>query len=406
MAEGLLVKFQSLIAFAALVAAAAPARAQKQYDTGASDTEIRIGNTAPYTGGAAAYGVIAETEAAYFNMLNAHGGVNGRKIVFITYDDAYNPTKTVEQTRKLVESDNVLAVFSALGAAPNLAVAPFLNEKKVPQLFVASGLGAFAEPKTWPWTMGFQPAYATEARIYARYILDNKPDAKIAVLAQNDDFGRESVKALKAALGAKAGQIVAEATYESTDPTIDAPLAVLRAAQPDVLVDFSTPRAAIQTIRRMAELNWKPLHILHSVSQSIGAVMKVAGAENAQGVVSATYYKDPDDPAWSDDAGLKAWNAFMDGWMPGRDRHNVLYVYGYNAAQILERVLRNAGDDLTRANVMKQAASLKNERLDMVLPGVVINTASDDYAPLKQMQMQRFNGATWERFGPLVGGAQ
>lgn len=388
-----------------LAAAALPAVAAPAYDPGASDSEIRIGNIMPYSGPASAYGAIGKTMAAYFDKVNAEGGINGRKIRFISYDDAYNPAKTLEQARRLVEGDEVLAITQPLGAAPNGAIVKYMNERKVPQLFVSTGATKFGDPKTYPWTMGFPPNYQTEGRIYARYILSTLPEARIGILFQNDDYGRDLMQGVKDGLGARAAaMIVAEAAYEVSDATVDSQILRLKAAGVDVLVDIATPKFAAQAIRKLADIGWKPLHIVNTVANSIGGVLTPAGTENAKGVVSAFYQKDPNDPAWRDDIGLKNWRAFMEKYYPDGDRTSTFTTYGYTAAQALVEVLRRCGDDLTRANVMRQAAAIDNLQLEMVLPGITLNTSPTDYFPLEQMQLVRFTGTQWERFGAIVSG--
>ena len=402
--------FETTLRTAALATAVATltcgtALAQKKYDTGASDTEIKIGNIMPYSGPASAYGVIGKTEEAYFKMINDKGGINGRKITFVTYDDGYSPPKAVEQVRKLVESDEVLAVFNPLGTASNSAIQKYLNAKKVPQLFVATGATKWNDPKNYPWTMGWQPSYQSEAQIYAKWLMKEKPDAKIAILYQNDDFGKDYLKGIKDGLGAKAtSMIIMEESYEVSEPSIDGHIVKIKAANPDTLLIFATPKFGAQTIKKTAELSWKPLQIITNVSISIGSVMRPAGLENAQGVLSATYYKDGTDPQWNSDPGMKKWSDFVDKYMPGADKTDTSVVYGYGAAQTLARVLEMCGDDLTRANVMKQAASLKDFVPDTLLPGVKIDTSATDFAPISQLQMQRFKGEKWELFGEIIGG--
>jgi branched-chain amino acid transport system substrate-binding protein len=389
----------------ALVLACGTAAAQKKYDTGATDTEIKIGNIMPYSGPASAYSLIAKTQQAYFNMVNAGGGINGRKITFISYDDGYSPPKTVEQARKLVESDEVLFVFQPLGTAHNAAIQRYMNGKKVPQLFVATGATRFGDnPKQSPWTIGWQPNYQTEGRIYARYILQTKPDAKIAVLFQNDDYGKDLMKGLRDGLGDKQSLIIAEAGYETTEPTVDSQMVKLKASGADVFVNVATPKFAAQAIRKAAEIGWQPLHILNNVSNSVGAVLRPAGAENAKGVISSGYLKDATDPLWKDDAGLKVWSAFMDKWFPEGDRSSSFTIYGYASAQTLVQVLKACGDDLSRENVMRQAASLKNVVLDVAIPGILMNTSPTDYFPIEQMQLMRFDGERWNLFGPVLSG--
>jgi len=386
------------------VAVSGSALAQKKYDTGATDTEIKIGNIMPYSGPASSYGLIGKTEEAYFKMINDQGGINGRKINFITYDDGYSPPKAVEQARKLVESDEVLVVFNPLGTPSNSAIQKYLNSKKVPQLFVATGAAKWNDPKGFPWTMGWQPSYQSEAQIYAKYILKEKPNAKIAVLYQNDDFGKDYLKGLKDGLGAKASMIITEESYETTEPTIDSHIVKLKSTGADVFLSITTPKFAAQAIKKIAEIEWKPLQIVANVSASVGSVLQPAGFENAQGLLSAAYAKDGADPQWNDDPGMKKWSAFIDKYMPGANRSDGNLVYGYGVAQTLVETLRLCGDDLTRANVMKQAASLKDFTPDTLIPGVKINTSATDFAPLSQLQMMRFKGEKWELFGDIISG--
>jgi branched-chain amino acid transport system substrate-binding protein len=370
----------------------------------AADAEIRIGNTMPYSGPAAAYGVIGKTIAAYFRKVNAEGGVNGRKINFISYDDAYNPQKTVEATRKLVEDDRVLFIFASLGTAPNAAVRPYLNANKIPQLFIATGASTWDQPAQFPWTMGFQPSYQTEAHIYAQYLLEKHPDGgKIAILYQDDDFGKDYVKGLKDGLGGKI-PIVAEAAYKITDPNITQQLAKLKASGADIFFDITTPKFAAMAIRRVAELGWKPEHIIPTVSESVSAVMQPAGLENSQDTLSAGYTWEGDDTAAAGDPAFRDWSVFMDRYLPDVSKSNSLSVFGYADANLMVAVLKNCGDDLSRENVMKQAASLKGLHVPMLLPGAVINTSASDYAPLEQMQMMRFTDGRWEKFGPVRSG--
>jgi branched-chain amino acid transport system substrate-binding protein len=380
-----------------------PAAAQKKYDTGANDTEIKIGNIMPYSGPLSAYGLIGKTEAAYFEKINAEGGINGRKIRFISYDDGFSPPKTVEQARKLVESDEVLLIFQSLGTPTNTAIEKYMNTKKVPQLFVATGATKFGDPKQFPWTMGWQPTYQTEGRIYAKYLLTNHPNAKIAVLYQNDDSGKDYVKGLKDGLAGKL-QIVGEAPYEVSDPTVDSQMVTLKSTGADVFFNEASPKFAAQAIRKAAELDWKPVHLLASISNSVGAVLKPAGVENAKGIMSAGYVKDPTDPTWKNDPATKEWEAFLDKYLPGADKTSSFPVYGYLLAQTMVQVLKQCGDDLTRENIMTQAANLKELELGMLLPGIKINTGPEDYFPIEQMQMTRFNGEYTELFGPVLSG--
>jgi branched-chain amino acid transport system substrate-binding protein len=376
---------------------------QKRYDVGATDTEIKIGNIMPYSGPASSYSVIGKTEAAYFNKVNAEGGINGRKINFISYDDGYSPPKTVEQARKLVESDEVLLIFNSLGTPPNSAIQKYMNGKKVPQLFVATGATKWNDPGEFPWTMGWQPSYQSETQIYAKYILKNYPNARIGVLYQNDDYGKDYLKGLKDGLGSKAASmIVAQESYETTEPTIDSHILNLKASGADVFVDLSIPKFAAQAIKKAAEIEWKPVHFLNSVSSSITATIKPAGFDNAQGIITAEYLKDPTDPQWKDDTEIKAWNAFLDKYYPEANRADAFVIYGYAVAQSMVQVLKRCGDDLTRANVMKQAASMHDDVVAGLLPGVKINTSPSDFAPISQLQLARFKGGTWERFGDII----
>ena len=397
-------KLSLLAAVAALsLLSAQGALAQKKYDTGASDTEIKIGNVEAYSGPASAYGVIGKTEEAYFKMINETGGVNGRKINWISYDDGYSPPKTVEQIRKLIESDEVFLVFNALGTPTQTAVQKYHNAKKVPQLFVATGASKWNDPKDFPWTMGFQPSYRVEARIFAKYILKEKPNAKVAVFYANDDFGKDYVTGLKDIFGAKASSIiVAEESYETTEPSIDGHIVKLKGTGADTFVNIATPKFAAQAIKKMAELDWKPLHLMTDVSISIGAVMKPAGLDASEGVLSAGYLKDASDPQWKDDEGMKKFMAFIDKYMPGANISDSNLVYGYAAAQTMVQVLKQAGDNLTRENVMKQAASLKDFTADTLIPGIKINTGANDFAPIEQLKMMRFKGGQWELFGDII----
>ena len=387
----------------ALAITSGAAFAQKKYDTGASDTEIKIGNIMPYSGPASAYGMIGKTEEAYFKMVNDNGGVKGRKINFLTYDDGYSPPKAVEQARKLVESDEALFIFNSLGTASNTAIQKYMNAKKVPQLFVATGAAKWNDPKNFPWTMGWQPNYQDEARIYAKYLLKEKPNAKVAVLYQNDDFGKDYVKGFKEGLGDKAAaMIVLEESYEVSEPSVDSHIVKIKATDADTLMDFTTPKFAAQTIKKVGELQWKPLHILTNVSISVGAVMKPAGFEYGQGILSASYLMDGADPQWKDNPGFKKWDAFIDKYMPGSNKSDSNLIYGYAAAQTMHKVLEMCGDDLTRENVMKQASSIKDFVVDVALPGVKINTSASDFAPMQQLKMMRFKGETWDLFGDIL----
>src|SRR5467141_985023 len=382
---------------------ASPASAQKKYDTGATDTEIKIGQTVPFSGPASAYAGIGKTQAAYLKMINEQGGINGRKLNLIQYDDAYSPPKAVEQVRKLVEGDEVLFTFQIIGTPSNAAVQKYLNTKKVPQLLASTGASRFSDPQNAPWTIAYNPNYQSEARIYAKYILKNHPDAKIGILFQNDDLGRDYVTGLKSGLGDKAAtMIVGETSYELTDPTIDSQIVKLKSVGADLVFDASTPKFAAQAIKKIADLGWKPVHILDINATSVGAVMLPAGAENSKDVISVNYGKDPLDPTWKDDAGMKKYFEFMAKYYPDGDKDSSFNSYGYSTTQLLIYVLKQCGDDLTRENIMKQASNLKNVQLDLSLPGIVANTTPTDYRVNKQLQMMKFNGERWEGFGPIL----
>jgi branched-chain amino acid transport system substrate-binding protein len=395
----------AVLAGAAVALMATPALAQKKYDTGATDTEIKIGNTMPYSGPASSYGVIGKTEAAYFKMINDKGGINGRKINFISYDDGYSPPKAVEQVRKLVESDEVLLVFNPLGTPTNTAIQKYLNAKKVPQLFVATGATKWGNPKEFPWTMGWAPNYQSEGRVYAKWIQENHPNAKIAILYQNDDYGKDYVKGLKDGLGAKAAtMIIKEVSYEPADPTIDSQIVQLKASGADLFYNVTIPKFAAQSIKKMAEIGWKPVHVLNNVASSVGGTIKPAGFENSQGIISATYGKDPTDPQWKDDPAMKEYFAFMDKYYPDGNKDDSSNAYGYGAAQGLVKALQQAGDNLTRENIMKEAANL-DFVIGMLLPGIKVKTSPTDFFPMEQWQLQRFKGETWELFGPIIDGS-
>jgi branched-chain amino acid transport system substrate-binding protein len=392
----------AIIAFAATTGSAL---AQKKYDTGATDTEIKLGNIMPYSGPASAYGVIGKIEDAYFKMVNEQGGINGRKINFISYDDGYSPPKAVEQARKLVESDEVLFLFGPLGTPSNSAIQKYLNTKKIPQLFVATGATKFGDYKDFPWTMGWQPAYQSEGRIYAKYLLKAKPDAKIGILFQNDDFGKDLLKGLKDGLGDKAAtMIVAEESYEVTEPTIDSHIVKLKASGADVYFSMTTPKFSAQSIKKVAELAWKPLYFQSNVGASVGSVLQPAGFENAQGILSAAYAKDGADAQWDNDEGMKKFYAFLAKYAPDANKADGSVVFGYGQAQTVVQVLKQAGDNLTRENIMKQAASLKDFTPDTLLPGVKITTSATDFYPIEQLQMMRFKDKKWDLFGDIIGG--
>ncbi|MFK4724757.1 ABC-type branched-subunit amino acid transport system substrate-binding protein [Bradyrhizobium niftali] len=398
---------RSLAALAMLsagVLVTAPAFAQKKYDPGASDTDIKIGNIMPYSGPASSYGVIGKTEAAFFRMINDQGGINGRKINFISYDDAYSPPKAIEQARKLIESDEVLLIFQPLGTPSNSAIMKYMNAKKVPQLFVASGGTKFGDPRNFPWTMGFQPNYQSEGRIYAKYIRDNFPNGKIAVFWQNDDAGKDQFKGLKDGLGDKAGMIIADKSYEVSDPSIDSQIVALHDSGADIFFSWAAPKGSAQAIRKVGELGWKPKFFLANTATSVASVLKPAGLEYAKDIISTVYLKDPTDPTWDKDPAVVEWRAFMDKYYPDGDKANSNNVYGYVQAEAMAQVLKQCGDNLTRENVMKQAANLKDFHTDLMLPGIMVNTSSDDYFPIEQMQLMRFNGQAWELFGDVITG--
>ena len=398
--------FGTTAALAAMLlgAMASTALAQKKYDPGATDTEIKIGNIMPYSGPASAYATIGKTEAAYFRKINEEGGINGRKINFISYDDAYSPPKTVEQARKLVESDEVLLIFNPLGTPGNSAIQKYMNAKKVPQIFVSSGAAKWNDPKNFPWTIGWQPSYQVEARIYAAFILKNYPGKTIGVLYQNDDFGKDYLIGLHEGLGDQASKLITiEASYETSSPTVDSQVVQIKAANPDIFINVATPKFAAQAIKKIGELNWTPVQFLTNVSVSVGSVMKPAGFENSQGILSAHYLKDPQEPQWNNDPAMIEWRAFMTKYYPEGDQQDVSTTFGYAVAKGLEQVLRQCKDDLTRENVMKQVANL-NFEIGVFLPGTRIKTSPTDFAPLEQLQMVRFKGESWELFGPLMSG--
>jgi branched-chain amino acid transport system substrate-binding protein len=395
-----------LVPIAALLAAAlasSAALAQKKYDPGANDREIKIGNTNPYSGPASAYGTIGKAIGAYWKMVNEQGGINGRKVVWVSYDDGYSPPKTVEMVRKLVEQDQVLFVFQTLGTPPNTAIHKYMNQKKVPQAFVATGATKWNDPRNFPWTMGWQPNYQTEGRIYAQHILQNNPKAKIAVLYQNDDYGKDYLKGFRDGLGDKVGMIVKEVSYEVTDPTVDSQIVQLQASGADTFFNITTPKFAAQAIRKAYDTGWKPTHYLNNVSASIGTVLKPAGLEKSVGLISTQYFKDATDAQWKNDPAVKEWEAFMKKYYPEGNLLDASNMYAYTVSQTLHQVLKQAGNDLTRANIMKQAANLKGYRPETLLPGIRINTSADDFAPIESEQLIRFDGQQWQRFGAVLG---
>ena len=395
---------RNLVPVAALAALLAlPAYAQKKYDPGASDSEIKIGNTNPYSGPASAYGTIGKTIAAYFKMVNEQGGINGRKVNFISYDDGYSPPKTVEMARKLVEQDQVLFLFQTLGTPSNTAIHKYMNMKKVPQMHVATGATKWNDPANFKWTMGWQPNYQDEAKIYAQYLQKERPNAKIGILYQNDDYGKDYLKGIKDGLGAKAkSMIVAEVSYEVADPTVDSQVVQLQQSGADVFFNITTPKFAAQAIRKAYDIGWKPLHFLNNVSTQVGSVLKPAGLEKSIGLISTAYIKDPTDKQWANDAAIKKWEAFMKKYYPEGSLIDNSNVYGYTVASTLHQVLKQCGDNLTRENVMRQAASMRGFTIDTLLPGVTISTSGQDFAPIQSVQLMRFDGAQWERFGEVL----
>jgi branched-chain amino acid transport system substrate-binding protein len=397
------VKRRTFVGGASAALLASPAvLAQKKYDDGASDTEIKIGNTNPYSGPASAYAAIGKTIDTYFKAVNDAGGVNGRKIKFISLDDGYVPSKTVELVRQMVEGDKIFALFQSLGTPCNTAIHKYMNQKKVPQLYVATGASKWGDPKNFPWTMGFQPDYHTEAIIYARHVMANVKDPKIAVLHQNDDYGRDYLDGLKKGLGKDVNKIVKIVTFEATDPTVDSQIIQLKDSGANVFMNFSGPKAAAQGIRKAADLAWKPAHYLNNVSVSVAAVMKPAGFENSQGIITASYLMDATDKQWADNDEMKTWSAWMDKHMPGANKADANHVYGYAVSTLMTETLKRCGDNLTRANLMKQAAGFQKFRVPLLLPGILVNTSPTDYYPIQAVQLQRFKGETWELFGEIM----
>jgi ABC-type branched-subunit amino acid transport system substrate-binding protein len=387
-----------------LALSAAPTLAQKKYDTGVTDTEIKIGNIMPYSGPASAYGIIGKTMSAYFRMINDTGGVNGRKINFVTYDDAYSPPKTVEQARKLVESDEVFLIFASLGTAPNAAIQKYMNNMKVPQLFVATGASRWGDPEHFPWTIGWQPNYRAEGRVYATYILQHHPTAKIGVLFQNDDFGKDYVLGLKDVLRDKYDtMVVSEVSYEIAMPTVESQVVAIRSMHPDIFINVATPKFAAQAIKKVAELGWHPIHIMTNVSASVGAVLRPAGLDNSKGILSAGYQMDVTDPQWDSTPGMKRFRAFMEKYYPEADRSESGPLTAWNTSTALVTVLKRCGDNLTRENVMKVVANMDFE-IDTYIPGIRIKTTPTDFYPIEQVQMMKFSGAKWELFGPIIDG--
>ena len=390
----------------ALTLAHAGANAAGKYGPGASDTEIKLGQTMPYSGPASAYGTVGKVEQAYFKMINDNGGINGRKINLISVDDGYSPPKTVEQVRKLVEQDEVLALFNTLGTAPNSAIHKYVNAKKVPHLLVSSGATKWGDPKNFPWTMGFNLSYQSEGAIYAKWVLKNKPGAKIAVLYQNDDFGKDMIKGVKDALGADAKMIVAEASYEVSDPTVDSQVLTLKNSGADTFFNFSTPKFSAQAIRKAYDSGWKPLQVVANVGASIGSVQVPAGLEKSVGLVSVAYFKDQNDPQWKSDPAMLEFRGFMGRYYREGDPKDGSNMYGYLAAQTMAQIIKQCGNDLTRENLMKQAANLKNVKLPLLLPGMAVNTSPTDFFPIEQAQLAKFDGALWQPSGAVIGASE
>jgi len=398
-------KWQPLIIAAILSIASVATAAEKKYGPGVSDTDIKLGQTSPYSGPASAYSVIAKTQLAYFKMINDQGGVNGRKINLISLDDAYSPPKTVEQTRKLVEQEEVAVILNPLGTPTGLSVRKYLNDKKVPQLFVGAGATLWGDHEHFPWTIGFQPSYQAETAVYAKYLLDKMPDAKVALFYQNDDAGKDYGNGFKKGLGPDnvARMVVSEATYEATDPTIDSQIVKLKTSGANVLFMHAIPKQAAQAIRKIGEIGWKPdIFFLAATSTSVSSVLKPAGFDNAKGIISSYFLKDPNDPQWQNDKSVQDWQAFMKAYFPDGNLQDQLIVYGYTVAQATVQVFKQCGDDLTHENIMKQAANM-DIALPMMLPGIKVKTSLTDYFPVQAMRLQRFNGEVWELFGETIG---
>ena len=390
------------VSTAALLGTAPAVHAQKKYDDGASDTEIKIGNTNPYSGPASAYAAIGKTIDTYFKSVNEAGGINGRKVKFISLDDGYVPSKTVELVRQMVEGDKIFALFQSLGTPCNTAIHKYMNSKKVPQLYVATGASKWGDPKNFPWTMGFQPDYHTEAVIYAKHALTTVKEPKIGVLIQNDDFGRDYLGGLKEGLGKNVDKIVKTVTFEATDPTVDSQVIQLKDSGANIFMNFAGPKAGAQAIRKAVDIDWKPVQYLTNVSVSVAAVMKPAGFENAQGIMTASYLMDATDKQWDTNEEMKTWRAWMDKNMPGANKADANHVYGYAVSYLMTETLKRCGNDLTRANLMKQAASFQKFRVPLLLPGILVNTSPTDFYPIQAVQLQRFKGETWELFGEVM----
>ena len=394
--------FVAGVSAAAVIGGNRVAFSQKKYDDGASDTEIKIGNTNPYSGPASAYGVIGKTIQAYWKSVNDAGGINGRKVNFITYDDGYSPPKTVELIRQLVEQDKVLCTFQTLGTPTNTAIHKYMNQKKVPMLFVATGASKWGKPKEFPWTMGYQPDYHTEAVIYAKHLLANVKDAKIGVLMQNDDYGKDYWEGFKDGLGKDVSRVSKHVSYEVTDPTVDSQVIQLKDSGANVLFNIATPKFAAQAMRKAGDIGWKPTIYLNNVSSSVASTMKPAGLDNVQGVITAQYLMDPTDKQWDGNQDMKTWVEWMSKYNAGASLQDASNVYAYSVSFLMHETLKKCGDNLTRENLMKQAASLQKLRVPLLLPGITVNTSPTDFYPIQAVQLSRFKGETWELFGDVM----
>ena len=390
------------VSSAAIISASSTAFAQKKYDDGASDSEIKIGHCCPYSGPASAYGVIGKAHQAFFKAINEAGGINGRKVNFISLDDGYSPPKTVEVVRQLVEQEKVLVLFQTLGTPTNTAIHKYVNQKKVPHLYISTGASKWGDPKNFPWTMGYQPDYHTEGAIYAKHLLSTVKDAKIGVLMQNDDYGKDYWEGFKEGLGKESGRIAKMVTYEVTDPTVDSQIIQLQDTGANAFFNISTPKFAAQAIRKAADIGWKPTQYLNNVSASVAAVLKPAGIDNSQGILTAAYLKDPTDKQWDTAEDMKTWRAWMAKNMPDANTADANYVFAYSVASLMVETLKRCGNELTRANVMKQAAGFKSFTNPLCLPGITINTSPTDYYPIQAVQLARFKGETWDLFGDVM----
>ena len=386
----------------AITAAAAPAFAQKKYDDGATDKEIKMGHTNPYSGPASSYGVIGKLQEAFWKSVNERGGINGRMVKFVTLDDGYQPPKAVEMVRQLVEQEKVLAVFNTLGTPTNTAFHRYMNQKKVPHLFIASGASKWGKPKDFPWSMGFQPDYHTEAAIYSKHILANVKDAKIAVLMQNDDYGKDYWEGFKDGLGKEITRVVKHVTYEVTDPTVDSQVIQMKDSGANVFFNIAIPKFAAQAIRKMADIGWKPAHYLNNVSSSVASTLKPAGYDKSQGIVTGLWLMDPTDKQWDSHEEMKMWRTWMGKYMPGANLEDGNYIYAYAVSSLIEATLKKCGDDLTRANLMKSAASHQKLRVPLLLPGINVSTSATDFYPVQAIQLAKFKGETWDLFGDIL----